>query len=181
MTWEYLPVLNSLLQILLTIAVGSAASFLGILSETFIQQAVTFVFYVALPSLIIKGIATGIDFYNDKNVWPFIVAFLILRFIALILAFLVILFTNWKQKRRERGLGHVAVLWLSLTWISTVILGVPICAAGKCFVNRGITYMFEHTALIFCTGNHICMILANQYCTYLQCLEIQVLVSNMEF
>ena len=138
MTWEYLPVLNSLLQILSTIAIGSVSSFLGIVSETFIQQSVTFVFYVALPSLIINGIATSIDFYNDENVWPFIVAFLILRFIALILAFLVILFTNWKQKRRERGLGHVAVLWLSLTWISTVILGVPICTAGKCFVNRGI-------------------------------------------
>ena len=88
MTWEYLPVLNSLLQILSTIAIGSVSSFLGIVSETFIQQSVTFVFYVALPSLIIKGIATGIDFYNDENVWPFIVAFLILRFIALILAFL---------------------------------------------------------------------------------------------
>ena len=136
MTWEYLPVLNSLLQILVTIAIGSAASFLGILSERFIPQAVTFVFYVALPCLIIKGIATGIDFYTDENVWPFIVAFLVLRFIALILAFLVILFTNWKQKRREKGLGHVAVLWLSLTWISTVILGIPICTAGKCFVRE---------------------------------------------
>ena len=131
MTWEYLPVLNSLLEILVTIAIGSAASFLGILSETFIQQSVTFVFYVALPSLIINGIATSIDFYADENLWSFIVAFLILRFIALILPFLVTLFTNWKQKRREKGLGHVAVIWLSLTWISTVILGVPICTAGK--------------------------------------------------
>jgi len=36
---------------------------------------------------------------------------------------------NWKAKRPINGLGDVAVLWLSFTWISTVILGVPICSA----------------------------------------------------
>ncbi len=54
---------------------------------------------------------------------------LILRAITLVIAFCIVLCLNWKAKRPIKGLGDVAVLWLSFTWISTVILGVPICSA----------------------------------------------------
>ena len=54
---------------------------------------------------------------------------LVLRAIALVIAFCTVLCLNWKAKKPINGLGDVAVLWLSFTWISTVILGVPICSA----------------------------------------------------
>ena len=132
MTWEYLPLLNSLLQILVTTAIGAGAGALGVSSaEQFVPHAVKFVFSIALPSLVIKGLGFGIDFYAESNIWSFIACFLILRAIALIVALSAVLFTNWKEKdeRRRQGLGYVAVIWLSLTWISTVILGIPICSA----------------------------------------------------
>ena len=116
MTWEYLPVLNKLLQILVTIAIGSGVGILGAISaDEFVPRAVKFVFDIALPCLITKGIGMGIDFYSETNIWEFIVAFLILRAVALFVALLTVLLTNWRSKNRAKGLGYVAVLWLSLT------------------------------------------------------------------
>lgn len=65
---------------------------------------------------------------------------LILRAIALLLAFSVVLCKNWNAKKPSNGLGDVAVLWLSFTWISTVILGVPICSAVFGKPSLGILY-----------------------------------------
>lgn len=130
MAWAYLPVLNTLLQVFATISIGGLCGVFGVLKpDEFVPQAVRFVFYIALPCLVTKGIGIGIDFCSEKNIWSYIVAFLILRAISLVLAIAVILFTNWREKRRREGIGHVAVLWLTLTWISTVIMGVPISSA----------------------------------------------------
>ena len=65
---------------------------------------------------------------------------LILRAIALLIAFSVVLCKNWNAKKPANGLGDVAVLWLSFTWISTVILGVPICSAVFGKPSLGILY-----------------------------------------
>ena len=141
MTWEYIPVLNALIQVLVTIALGFLVGWLGVLShDEFVPQAVKFVFNICLPSLVLKGIGIGIDFYAETNIWSYIVAFLILRAIALVLALGVILLTNWKEQRPSQGLGHVAVLWLTLTWISTVIMGIPISSAVFDNANLGRKY-----------------------------------------
>ena len=65
---------------------------------------------------------------------------LILRAITLIIAFCVVLCKNWNAKKPVNGLGDVAVLWLSFTWISTVILGVPICSAVFGKPSLGLLY-----------------------------------------
>ncbi|KAL7543661.1 hypothetical protein ACHAXR_013347 [Thalassiosira sp. AJA248-18] len=140
MAWTYLPVVSKLLQILVTIAIGVGGGALGIISDQFITHAVEFVFYIALPCLIVKGIGIGIDFYAETNIWAFIAAFLILRAVALLLALLAALLMNWKAKHRANGPGYVAVLWLTLTWISTVILGVPISSAVFGNSKLGIKY-----------------------------------------
>mmetsp|Transcript_2024 Transcript_2024/g.3860 ORF Transcript_2024/g.3860 Transcript_2024/m.3860 type:complete len:231 (+) Transcript_2024:769-1461(+) len=49
-------------------------------------------------------------------------------------------FTNWKEKQRTKGLGYVAVLWLSITLILTAILGVPIISAIFGNPKLGIKY-----------------------------------------
>jgi hypothetical protein len=75
MTWAYLPVLNSLIQIIVTILIGYCSEAFGIIpAALFVPQAVNVVFKILLPCLIIKGVGTGIDFYAEKNVWTFIVA-----------------------------------------------------------------------------------------------------------
>ena len=172
MTWVYLPVLNKLIQIIATILIGYCSEAFGIIQASlFVPQSVTVVFKILLPSLIIKGVGIGIDFYAEKNIWAFIVAcelnrmrktrssctsfdscmstqlefsiactVLILRAMALIIAFCTVLFLNWKAKRPTKGLGDIAVLWLSFTWISTVILGVPICSAIFGNPSLGVLY-----------------------------------------
>ena len=73
MTWEYLPLLNKLIQILATILIGWCFDAFGA-SADFVPQAVGVVFTILLPSLIIKGVGIGIDFYGEKNIWDIIVA-----------------------------------------------------------------------------------------------------------
>jgi predicted permease len=130
MTWKYLPVLNSMIQILLTVGMGGVFGYAGILNaQDFVIVAVRFVFYVALPCLVLYGVGINVNFYSDKFLWNYFAAFLVLRAIALAVVFIVVLAGNWREREQRRGLGHVAVVWLALTWISTVIMGVPIMTA----------------------------------------------------
>ena len=74
MTWAYLPVLNKLIQIIVTILIGFCSEAIGIPAALFVPQAVQLVFKILLPSLIVKGVGIGIDFYAERNLWAFIVA-----------------------------------------------------------------------------------------------------------
>lgn len=135
--WDYLPVLNECIKILLTVVAGGLMGHLRVFdAKTFVPQATKFVFYVALPMLVIKGLGIGIDFYDDSFLWTFIGAFLILRVIALVISLAIVLGRHDKQK----GIGEIAVMWLSLTWISTVILGVPISGAVFGDPKKGLRY-----------------------------------------
>lgn len=101
-------------------------------TKSFLPQATRFVFHVALPLHILNGLGIGVDFYDDTFLWKFICVFLILRVFALAFSFGV--------ATRKGGLGDVAVMWLALTWISTIILGIPISAAVFGDPNKGRTY-----------------------------------------
>jgi len=124
MTWKYLTLLNAMLQILSTVGLGSIMGWAGVLKEhEFVRMTVHFIFYVALPCLVLNGIGIGVDFYSNKFLWMYILAFFLLRAIALIIVITIICLANWMAKERRYSLGHVAVAWLALTWISTVIVG----------------------------------------------------------
>lgn len=132
--WEYLDLLNECLRILMTIALGAASSGLGIFdANTFVPVATRFVFYVALPLLVVRGLGIGIDFYDDNFSWTFIGVFLILRAITLCVAIVCGLLQG-------EGVGQISVIWLSLSWISTVILGIPIASAVFGSPQLGIFY-----------------------------------------
>jgi predicted permease len=132
--WKYLDLVNECIRILLTIALGSASSGLGIFDvKTFVPVATRFVFYVALPLLVVRGLGVGIDFYDDSFSWTFIGVFLILRVIALCFA----IGCAWLQ---GEGIGQLTVIWLGLSWISTVILGIPIANAVFGSPQLGVSY-----------------------------------------
>jgi predicted permease len=96
-------------------------------AEAFVPISTKFVFYAALPSLVLKELGINIDFYDESFLWEFIFCFLILRAVGLGMSFCIVAIVN------NGGVGQVAVLWLAMTWISTVILGIPI--AGAVFDN----------------------------------------------
>ena len=124
MTWKYLSLVNGCIQILATIGIGYVSAYLGILEpQQFVPLVTKFVFWVALPSLVVRALGIGIDFWDERFSWSFIGAFLLLRALFLLLS------AAWYQTRPEKGIGNVAVRWLSLTWISTVIVGIPISVA----------------------------------------------------
>jgi predicted permease len=138
--WEYLPVLNECIKILLTVAIGMVMGYFKIFEAgTFVPLASRFVFYVALPLLVIKGVGVGIDFYDDSFLWTFIGAFLILRVIALIVSLGLVVLQN-RDEKKKGTIGEFAVIWLALSWISTVTLGVPISSAVFGDPNLGKTY-----------------------------------------
>lgn len=140
MTWKYLPVLNACLNIIFTVSLGSIMGKMvpQVFDQAFVNASVKFVFYVALPCLVVKGIGVGVDFYSEAFLWKYIACFLILRVFALILAIVSLML---QQKRNtELGIGDVAVRWLALTWISTVILGVPILTAVFGDAQKGAFY-----------------------------------------
>ena len=139
-TWEYIPVLNECIQILLTIGIGMVAGYVRVLdTEAFLPQATNFVFNIGLPLHILKGIGIGVNFYDDSFLWTFIAAFLVIRVIALVFCFAVA-FSGGGENDGSRGTGQVAVMWLAMTWISTIILGVPIASAVFGDPIKGRTY-----------------------------------------
>jgi predicted permease len=139
MAWKYILVLHKCITILLTIAVGY---FLGRLkvfdAKVFVPQMVKFVFYVALPFLICQGLGVNINFYEDKYIWSYIGSFFILRLFTLIISFCIVRIQQMKDN--TIGIGQVAVTWLCLSWISTVILGAPILGAVFGDNIKGISY-----------------------------------------
>ena len=139
MSWKYLPVLNSCLQLLITTLFGAVmAKFVpSVFDQTFVSKAVAFVFHVALPCHVLKGIGTKVDFYSETFIWKYIIAFLILRFFALVIAAGSFLLSG---KCSKVSIGEITVRWLSLTWISTVILGVPILTSVFNNPGRGLFY-----------------------------------------
>ena len=108
----------------------------NVFNLTFVEHSVQFVMRIALPCLITRGIGVGIDFYSETFLWKYIAAFLLLRLLALLFAIL----SNLRFRTSEKVIGNIAVEWLSLTWISTVILGVPILTTIMDSKSKGIFY-----------------------------------------
>lgn len=121
--WEYIDLLNECIRILLTVAIGAILSYFRVFdAKVFVPVATRFVFYVALPLHVARGIGIGVDFYDERFSWVYIASFLILRAVALVVSMTV---TWWQGE----SIGQIAVIWLSLSWISTIILGIPISTA----------------------------------------------------
>lgn len=92
---------------------------------------------IALPFHIMRGIGIAVDFYDESFLWTYMAAFLVLRVIALIFSVAMVML---KLGSHQKGIGQVAVNWLCLSWISTVILGVPIAEAVFGDVAIGLKY-----------------------------------------
>lgn len=139
--WAYIDLLNECIKILLTVAVGILCGYRKVIdTSSFVPQAVRFVFQVALPCHIAKGIGIGVDFYDDAFLWDYIFAFLVLRAIALVVAFAIVFFQPRRDKESWNGIGQVAILWLNMTWLSTIILGIPIAQAVFNDARKGAFY-----------------------------------------
>jgi hypothetical protein len=160
--WEYIDLLNECIKMLLTIGLGVTMGYFEIFdAKTFVPQAVKFVFHVALPLLILRGIGVSVDFYDETFQWEYIEAFLILRVFGLVLCVGWVLAASTRGGRQE-GIGQVAVLWLALTWISTVILGVPISKAVFGTEAQGMKYGLV-SRLNLCVGYTIALFMSHAH------------------
>ena len=114
MAWKYQPVLNACIQILVTVALGTVMAAFKVFENAFVPQAVKFVFYVALPCLVISGLGIHIDFSSDSFIWDYIFAYLELRAIALGAALVVVL-VRYRREISWDTLGHMTVKTLPPT------------------------------------------------------------------
>ena len=109
---------------------GALSSWAGVFDGAFVIDATKFVFWVALPALVINGIGVGIDFYSDAFIWDFIKVFLLIRVASLLLSFFLVIAVF----RDRKGIGDVAVQFLNFSWISTIVHG------SKCLVDHDVQY-----------------------------------------
>lgn len=129
--WEYQELLNQCLQILITLALGAGCVWVRAFSAPRDLKTLNlFVFAVLLPASVLLGLGLRSDL-RDGDTWRFIGAFIMLR--AICLAGAAALF--WR-----RGIGAVTVAWVNFSWVSTVILGVPLLrvALGPQYANLGV-------------------------------------------
>jgi len=96
-----------------------------------------FVFYLGIPALVFKGLAIN-DFVNDEVFnWDFICAFLVLRAVIGLISLSVGLLSDKMNRalvyqQNEDGsknpdwIGTFLVLWISETYMNTLIFGIPI-------------------------------------------------------
>jgi predicted permease len=72
-------------MVLLTVGAGAIVAIFKVLPKQAFKMLNGFVFKVALPALVCRGIGLKTDLYED-GIWRFIGAFLLLRCVALIVA-----------------------------------------------------------------------------------------------
>jgi predicted permease len=137
--WKYVPVINVCVQILLAICLGGAFGITKVIRNkpVFIEQTVIWVFYCALPCLVIRGLGIGIDFYSKSFLWTYVFAFLLLRIITLVGA---IFLATYQKSGQESAISLTAIYWLCSSWISTIILGIPILSALLQDSEMSLTY-----------------------------------------
>lgn len=82
MVWAYTPVLNECLGLLIAAAIGFAAAAAKVITPTFRVALQQFVFHVAMPLLVGRGVALRVDFYK-RDMWAFVGTFLALRVVTL--------------------------------------------------------------------------------------------------
>jgi predicted permease len=161
MAWKYQELLNQNLQILLVMGVGAVCA----VTRTFNQQADLavfnkIVFKILLPTSVVLGLGLKSDL-KDGATWRFIGAFLMMRAISL-LACAALFGGGLRRSLGEVsaaaaaaaahflchlpgrhtciGCTQVTMSWLNVSWVSTVILGVPLvkAALGAQFANLGV-------------------------------------------
>eukprot|EP00884_Botryococcus_braunii_P023041 jgi/Botrbrau1/9420/Bobra.0252s0044.1 len=113
--------LNGVIAILFIILVGFLAVFFRAMKREYIKELNLYVFKFALPALVIRGLGLKIDLYQS-GIWQVIGAFVLLRTFTLIGSIAVTVISRG-------GPGDVVAHWMASTWISSIILGVPILIA----------------------------------------------------
>ena len=90
------------------------------------------VFIIALPCHIFTALRKQ-DWFDSKKEWEFIAAFLVLRILMLILAIIITLI-------RRQSIFECVSIFLGTSWISTIILGLPLCSSifGPTYIFYGI-------------------------------------------
>ena len=131
MAWEYQELLNQNLQILFVLALGALSAYFKVFNQSTDLRAFNkLVFAILLPASVLLGLGLRTNL-RDGTTWRFVGGFIMLR--AICLAVNAALFF-------KKGVGTVTANWLFVSWVSSVILGVPLvrAALGPQYSNLGV-------------------------------------------
>ena len=126
--WKYQELLNQNIQILFMLVLGAGAIFMKIFEKKDIAVLNRLVFNFLLPSSVLFALGLGTDL-REGATWRFVGAFLLLRTFALTGSIAIFGIELWRTGAGS-ALGVVTVNWLFFSWISTVILGIPLLTAA---------------------------------------------------
>lgn len=142
--WRYTPVLNVCVQLLLSCLLGAVAASAGVVPPPARRALQTFVFHVALPLHVCRGVALRVDF-RDRALYPFVGVFLAIRALALLASAAAVLTPRARfPNPRVHPLAHdrpvvlgdptlasrLCETWLGLSWFSTIVVGLPVLTAA---------------------------------------------------
>jgi len=143
--WRYTPVLNVCVQLLLSCLLGLIAAVTGVVKPKDRAALQLFVFHSSLPLLVLRGVVTRVDFY-DQTLYPFVGIFLVLRALALLVSLVVVSVQTAScgntrvhpvqdNARHDEEPTHtkyskICEIWLGLSWMSTVVIGLPVLTAA---------------------------------------------------
>ena len=131
MAWEYQELLNQNLQIIFLLALGAGSVYFKLFRQDIdLPTFNKFVFAILLPASVLTGLGMRSNL-RDGALWRFVGGFLMMRAIGLLGTFVVFF---------RKGIGQVTANWLFISWVSTVILGVPLlrAALGPQYSNLGV-------------------------------------------
>lgn len=150
MAWQYQSLLNQNLQILLTLGLGMVAAYFKLVArQAALPTLNAFIFNILLPASVLLGLGLMSDL-RDGSTWRFIGGFIMMRAITMVVS-IVLVGVVWRQ-----SLGIVAVHWLLFSWVSTVVLGVPLIASllGPQYASLGVvagisSFIFQLPVMLF--------------------------------
>lgn len=126
-----------------------AAYFKLVSSQTSLPTLNAFVFNILLPASVLLGLGLMSDL-RDGSTWRFIGGFIMMRAITMVVSILLVGMV-WRK-----SLGFVAVHWLLFSWVSTVVLGVPLIGSllGPQYASLGVvagisSFIFQLPVMLF--------------------------------
>jgi predicted permease len=146
MSWEYQELLNQNLQILFVLGLGALCAYLKLFNQLEDLRTLNkIVFAILLPASVLLGLGLRTNL-RDGATWRFIGGFIMLRAICL---------GGSAAVFYKKSLGTITANWLFASWVSTVILGVPLirAALGAQYSNLGVvagisSFIFQLPAML---------------------------------
>jgi len=126
-TSPYATLFSNVLPVYLIIILGWIAAKMGMIkyqSADAIDSINSFIFNVCVPAQVLQYLAQ--ENLLDWSYWKYVASFLIVHYALGVFCFVYAYFTSSSSSGSHPFIPRFAALWMSMTWISSIVLGLPV-------------------------------------------------------